>query len=515
MFSTQIQRQENGALEAVAKKARFSASQSESPQRRMNDLVMAGQNSNPYTETATIDYQSPSELIYTGEAVIPITSFLHIVTPEEDAPRGIWPIFRIMDENGTVRNPVKDGYNHEHGCRHTAKLAGVPAIIDEKNLSPKDDDLSRLLTILERDFPLFDFGQNPLFRSAKHEYPDLQTRNTLIRAYTQMIRLRTMDTILQDAQRQGRISFYMTCRGEEAIHFGAATALTLEDTIFAQYREAGALMWRGFSLLQFADQCFSNESDLGRGRQMPVHYGSRALNYQTISSPLGTQLPQAVGAAYRSKLQGKKNISIAFFGEGCASTVDFHSACNFAATLKVPVIFFCRNNGYAISTSATEQYAGDGIISRCKGYGMAGVRVDGNDLLAVSAAVHAAKVYAVEHSAPVMIEAMTYRQGHHSTSDDSLRYRSEEEVRGHANHGDPLERMTSFLNIYGMLDENGRTRLEDAEKLAVLQAMETAEKKPPPHHRELFQDVYKDLPTHLEEQEEKLLDHISLYDGKY
>jgi len=395
------------------------------------------------------------------------------------------------------------------------KIPVVPAIIDEENLSPKDDDLNKLLTILERDFPLFGFGQNPLFQTAKHEYPDLPTRNTLMRAYTQMIRLRTMDTILQDAQRQGRISFYMTCRGEEAIHFGAATALTLEDTIFAQYREAGALMWRGFSLLQFADQCFSNESDLGRGRQMPVHYGSRALNYQTISSPLGTQLPQAVGAAYRSKLQKKESVSIAFFGEGCASTVDFHSACNFAATLKVPVIFFCRNNGYAISTPATEQYAGDGIISRCRGYGMAGIRVDGNDMLAVSAAVHAAKAYAIENSAPVMIEAMTYRQGHHSTSDDSLRYRSEEEVRGHANHGDPLQRMTSFLNAYGMLDENRRTQLEDAEKLSVIKAMEAAEKKPPPHHRELFQDVYKNLPTHLEEQEEKLRDHISLYEGKY
>lgn len=385
---------------------------------------------------------------------------------------------------------------------------------DKAILSP-NDGLESFLAVLNRDFPLFGFNQNPLFRTAKHEYQDLPTRNTLIRAYTQMIRLRTMDTIFENAQRQGRISFYMTCRGEEAIHFGAATALDLEDTIFAQYREAGALMWRGFSLLQFADQCFSNESDLGRGRQMPIHYGSRALNYQTISSPLGTQLPQAVGAAYRFKLQKKKNVAIAFFGEGCASTVDFHSACNFAATLEVPVIFFCRNNGYAISTPVTEQYAGDGIISRCKGYGMAGIRVDGNDLLAVSAAVQAAKAYATENSAPVMIEAMTYRQGHHSTSDDSLRYRSEKEVLSHASHGDPLERMTSFLTNYGVLEESGRTQLEDSEKLAVLRAMKTAEKKSAPHHREMFKDVYKHLPKHLEEQEEKLLKHMSLFEGNY
>ena len=146
---------------------------------------------------------------------------------------------------------------------------------------------------------------------------------------------------------------------------GSASALQPQDYIFAQYREAGLLMWRGFTLDQFCNQCFSNDLDLGKGRQMPVHYGCRALNYQTISSPLGTQITQAVGAAYKFKLDElarKKNgtdddtrkdeaaISIVYFGDGAASTIDFHSACNFAATLKTPMIFFCRNNGYAIST---------------------------------------------------------------------------------------------------------------------------------------------------------------------
>ncbi len=147
---------------------------------------------------------------------------------------------------------------------------------------------------------------------------------------------------------------------------GSASALQPQDYIFAQYREAGLLMWRGFSLEQFCNQCFSNDLDLGKGRQMPVHYGCRALNYQTISSPLGTQITQAVGAAYRFKLDALANknrerknnddeatapaISIVYFGDGAASTVDFHSGCNFAATLKTPMIFFCRNNGYAIAT---------------------------------------------------------------------------------------------------------------------------------------------------------------------
>jgi 2-oxoisovalerate dehydrogenase E1 component alpha subunit len=377
------------------------------------------------------------------------------------------------------------------------------------------DNFEALRKSLDKQHPQFGFDQNPLLQPSKHDYPDVPTKNTLLRAYTHMIRLREMDTIFQNAQRQGRISFYMTCRGEEAIHIGAAAALMLEDVVLAQYREAGVLMWRGFTLQQFADQCFANESDLGKGRQMPVHYGSRALNYQTISSPLGTQLPQAVGAAYRLKLQKKPSVSIVFFGDGCASTTDFHSACNFAATLKAPVLFFCRNNGYAISTPVAEQYAGDGIISRCKGYGMAGIRVDGNDLFAVSATVKAAKAYALEHSAPVMIEAMTYRQGHHSTSDDSSRYRSVEEVKYHARNGDPVLRVESFLREFHVIEERQSTTMVDHEKLAVLKAMERAESKSPPPLRELFQDVYFQLPKHLIKQEHKLKEHIGKHKGKY
>ena len=242
-----------------------------------------------------------------------------------------------------------------------------------------------------------------------------------------MLRLREMDSIFQNAQRQGRISFYLTCRGEEAIHFGATTALENQDVILGQYREQGPLMWRGFTLQQFSDQCFSNASDLGKGRQMPIHYGSRALNYHTISSPLGTQIPQAVGVALRLKMlaagtadtidennnQSKQGVAMCFFGEGCTSTTDFHSGLNFAATLKCPVIFFCRNNGYAISTSVKEQYVSDGVVSKAPGYGMAGIRVDGNDVFAVHAAVREARKYALKNNAPVLIEGMSYRQGHH------------------------------------------------------------------------------------------------------
>jgi 2-oxoisovalerate dehydrogenase E1 component alpha subunit len=401
-----------------------------------------------------------------------------------------------------IRNPDNDGYRISKKKKFT---------VDTSNqIKPEAfyDDLFALREHLSLNYSWLNFDQNPLLKPATYPYPDTERTNTLIRAYTHMIRLRHMDTILQNIQRQGRISFYMTSHGEEATTIGAAAALDLDDVILAQYREAGALMWRGFTSQQFADQCFSNQGDLGKGRQMPVHYGSRALNYQTISSPLGTQLPQAVGAAYRLKLQKKANVSIVFFGDGCASSCDFHSACNFASTLNVPVIFLCRNNGYAISTPTTEQYAGDGIISRCRGYGMAGLRVDGNDLLAVCAAVQAAKEYALAHSSPVMIEAMTYRQGHHSTSDDSTRYRDHREVQTVTESMDPMVRLGAFLTNYGILDGDDSTRLSDSEKQKILQAIHIAETKGKPTLENLFEDVYKEKPIHLQRQEEQLKEHI-------
>ena len=357
----------------------------------------------------------------------------------------------------------------------------------------------------------------------------LMNSNTLLRAHRQMIRLRKLDTILHNAQRQGRISFYMTQHGEEAIHFGSASALRPQDVILAQYREAGLLMWRGFTLEQFCNQCFGTDLDLGKGRQMPIHYGSRALNYQTISSPLGTQITQAVGVAYKFKLDALANnnktneekeeaeaaISIVYFGDGAASTIDFHSGCNFAATLRCPMIFFCRNNGYAISTPVKEQYAGDGIISRAPGYGMAGIRVDGNDIFAVHAAVAEARKVAIETSGPVMIEAMTYRSGHHSTSDDSSRYRPSEEVQKANDVSDPIVRFERFLHNVGWMDTNSKASIEDEERVAVLRAMEAAECRPKPKLDTMFTDVYYEKPANLVRQEKELLQHLKRHNIPY
>jgi 2-oxoisovalerate dehydrogenase E1 component alpha subunit len=336
-----------------------------------------------------------------------------------------------------------------------------------------------------------------------------------IKMYKSMVGLQAFDDVFYNAQRQGRISFYMQNWGEEASHIGSASALAHDDMVFAQYREAGVLFWRGFSVQQAADQCFSNEKDLGKGRQMPVHYGSRELHYQTISSPLTTQLPQAVGAAYAFKLAKKDNISMCYFGEGAASEGDFHAALNFSSTLDTPMIFFCRNNGYAISTPTTDQFRSDGIIARAAAYGMHGIRVDGNDIFAVQMAVKAARKLAVEKSRPVLIEAMTYRRGHHSTSDDSTRYRKADEIQEHADTTDPVARLRAYMQDHGWWDDAQEKELREKERNIVLDALQVAENRPKPDMSELFTDVYQEKPAHLLRQEAELLDHISKYPEHY
>lgn len=338
---------------------------------------------------------------------------------------------------------------------------------------------------------------------------------TAVKYMEAMIRIHSLDDVMYNAQRQGRISFYMQASGEEAIHIGSASALSPKDMVFAQYREQGVLLWRGFTLQQACDQCFSNESDNGKGRQMPVHYGSRELNYQTISSPLGTQLPQAVGAAYAFKLDRADAIAMCYFGEGAASEGDFHAAMNFSATLEVPIVFFARNNGFAISTPVKDQFRGDGIASRAAGYGMHVIRVDGNDLLAVQAATAAARKLAVEKSCPVLVEAMTYRRGHHSTSDDSTRYRSSTEIQDWQDNNDPIKRFRAYMENKGWWDETKDVELRERERAAVLLALETAENKPKPPLDQLFEDVYESKPHHLVTQEAELLEHIAKYPEHY
>lgn len=343
--------------------------------------------------------------------------------------------------------------------------------------------------------------------------PELD-RDKALRIYRAMILTRVLDERMLAAQRQGRLSFYMQCMGEEAAVIGSAAALDDADMIMAQYREQGALAYRGFTIDEFMNQLFGNEQDYGKGRQMPVHYGSRKLHYMTISSPLATQIPQATGYAYGQKLAGDGYCTIVYFGEGAASEGDFHAALNMAAVHRVPVIFFCRNNGYAISTPAVEQFAADGVAPRAYGYKMDVIRVDGNDTLAVYEATRQARRLAVEDNRPVLIEAMTYRLAAHSSSDDPSGYRSKDE-EAIWREKDPILRMRNWLEVQQWWSDEEEKQLQDSLRREVLDTMKRAQKRPPPDLDSLVSDVYDEVPPLLAEQLDKLKAHLRKYPEAY
>ncbi|HAA97958.1 MAG: thiamine pyrophosphate-dependent dehydrogenase E1 component subunit alpha [Pseudomonadota bacterium] len=343
--------------------------------------------------------------------------------------------------------------------------------------------------------------------------PDLSKEEAL-KIFNTMHYIRVLDERMVGAQRQGRISFYLASTGEEAASVASAAALSDDDMIMSQYREQGALAYRGYTTEQFMNQMFSNKDDPNKGRQMPIHYGDKPLNFMTISSPLGTQIPQASGYAYGQKMSGKDVVTICYFGEGAASEGDFHAGLNMAAVLNCPVIFFCRNNGYAISTPAEEQFAGDGIASRGLGYGIKTIRVDGNDVLAIYAATKEARRIAIEEKCPVLIEAMTYRLAAHSTSDDPTGYRSrEEEDKWRAK--DPIARMAKWLDSKGWFDEAENQKRVDKARQDVLAAMKSCEKTDVCAIEDIVEDVYDTAPWHLKEQLSELKAHIKKYPKMY
>ncbi|TMP88471.1 3-methyl-2-oxobutanoate dehydrogenase [Pseudoalteromonas ruthenica] len=364
--------------------------------------------------------------------------------------------------------------------------------------------------------------QGSVLEGAKEPEIDKQTA---LKIYDTMRFIRALDERMQAAQRQGRVSFYMQCLGEEAAVTASAAALDDNDMIMAQYREQAALRYRGFTLEQFMNQMFSNEQDLGKGRQMPIHYGSRELNYMTISSPLGTQIPQATGYAYGQKLKHVNkdsgeldstidNVTICYFGEGAASEGDFHAGLNMAAVHKAPVLFFARNNGYAISTPADEQFAGDGIASRGVGYGIKAIRVDGADALAVYAATKKAREIATETGEPVLIESLAYRLGAHSTSDDPSGYRSKDEEAGFRENC-PVARFRNWLLSKGWLDEQEDEQVKEKVREQILEALKAAERVAKPPLEDLISDVYDTPIPSLEKQYNELKTHIKKYPDAY
>lgn len=310
--------------------------------------------------------------------------------------------------------------------------------------------------------------------------------------------------------------------GEEGISIGSASVLSPADVLFCQYRETGVYMQRGFTLDQFMNQLFANTGDLGLGRNMPIHYGSKDLNIHTISSTLATQIPHAAGAAYALKLQNIQRpdtparVAVCYFGEGAASEGDFHGALNIAATRQVPAIFICRNNGFAISTPTSDQYRGDGIASRGAGYGIITLRVDGNDIFAVRRATKEARRIALEDGGrPVLLEMMAYRVGHHSTSDDSYAYRQRVEVEDWKRRDNPITRLRKWLEGRGLWDDDKERDLRSLLRKEVLTAFEKAEKLKKPAIKWAFDGVWENITEEQKMHVEELKDILKRYPKEY
>ena len=334
---------------------------------------------------------------------------------------------------------------------------------------------------------------------------------TLRRMLRSMALTRAFDDRMFRGQRQGKTSFYMKCTGEEATSVAPAFALAQDDMVFPSYRQQGILIARGYPLTEMINQIYSNRADKLKGRQLPIMYSSRAHNFFTISGNLATQYPQAVGWAMASAIKGDTRIAASWVGEGSSAEGDFHAAMTFAAVFNAPVVFNIVNNQWAISSFSG--FAGaerTTFAARAIGYGIAGLRVDGNDALAVYAATQWAANRARANMGPTLIEHFTYRAEGHSTSDDPAGYRSAQE-RDEWPLGDPIMRLKQHLVTLGEWTDEAHAEMDRELAEMVKAATKEAEKNGVLGHglhhpfHTMFEDVFEELPAHLEEQAEQAI----------
>jgi 2-oxoisovalerate dehydrogenase E1 component alpha subunit len=330
--------------------------------------------------------------------------------------------------------------------------------------------------------------------------------DTLLKILRTMALTRAFDERLYRAQRQGKTSFYMKCTGEEATSVSAAAAMQGDDMVFPSYRQQGILMWRGYPLVEMVNQIYSNAGDKLKGRQLPIMYSVPELSFFTISGNLTTQYPQAVGWAMASAIKGDTRIASCWCGEGSTAEGDFHSAMTFASVYNAPVILNVVNNQWAISSFSG--FAGaerTTFAARALGYGIAGLRVDGNDALAVYAATRWAAERARANKGPTLIEHFTYRAEGHSTSDDPSAYRSAQESAEWP-LGDPIHRLKQHCIGLGIWDEERHAAMDLELAEMVKAATKQAEKNGVLGHgmhqpfETMFEDVFEELPWHLQEQ---------------
>jgi len=323
------------------------------------------------------------------------------------------------------------------------------------------------------------------------------------RMYREMKRVRLLDQRMVLLQRQGRVGFYGACTGQEAAVVGAALAASPEDWIFPALRENAIMLVRGFALSSFIAQIYGTASDTAKGRQMPNHVSSRTVHQVSWSSCVGTQLPHAVGAAWAAKLRGDRVVTLGFLGDGATSESDFHAALNFAGVYQVPSVLICQNNHWAISVPLDRQSASTTIAVKARAYGIPGVRVDGNDVIAIHHVLSEAIERARAGGGPTFVELVTYRMAPHSTSDDPSRYRSTDDVDSWARK-DPLERFARYLRARGLWTDEDEERTDREINDQIAKAVEEVELAGPPDRSSLFEDVYATMPWHLTEQQAEL-----------
>jgi pyruvate dehydrogenase E1 component alpha subunit/2-oxoisovalerate dehydrogenase E1 component alpha subunit len=323
---------------------------------------------------------------------------------------------------------------------------------------------------------------------------------TLLALYREMRRIRALDTALVALQQRGEIGFYSASFGQEAVAIGAAFALEPSDWVFPALREGAILLARGFPLASYLGQIFGTVDDLQKGRQMPCHVSSRAHNVASSSGVIGTQLPQAVGAAWAARKRGARTISVGFIGEGGTSTGDFHAAMNFAGVFRAPCVIICQNNQWALGTPSTRQTSSASFAIKARAYGMPGLRVDGNDVLAVYRAVSNARVRAVAGAGPTFLECVTARTGVDSTSELVL---ADAEV-GKGDARDPIARLRRHLSYLELIDDASDESLGRELANTVSVAITAAKNRPLPDRSTLTDDVYAERPWHLVEQDREL-----------
>ncbi len=318
-------------------------------------------------------------------------------------------------------------------------------------------------------------------------------QESLLRMYRGMRRLRILDERMLILQRQGRIGFYGEARGQEAAVIGTASALCEKDWIVPALREAGVGLYCGMPLSIYINQIFGNAADVSKGRQMPCHPCDKDHNYVVMSSCVANQLPHAVGIAWAMKHnKDTDRLCVSYMGDGGTSEGSFHIGLNFAQTMSVPVLFICQNNGWAISTPTNKQTISETYAIKGLAYDMESLRVDGNDLLAVSTLTKYAAEKIRKDQKPIFIEAVTYRVSAHSSSDDPSRYRDESVTKEWIEKRDPIDRIRKLLFEKKWMTEDEDQKITHHFESEINQEIKKAEAIELPDKKTLTQDVFEE-----------------------